>query len=341
VVVLAQGSETPNELPGPAPRFYTDREARQLNASCARCHERIATEWAQSGHKAAFTNAYYSRALAAENTPFCRKCHAPDADPRAQPARITAANGVSCVTCHLTRWGIAGSQGISREVVSSGAAPGHFSQGLAELRSPAVCAGCHQFDFPAASPEQASPMQDTVAEHAASKYSRVSCQSCHMPERRAEGQMPHTDHRFLMSIAGGRTAPVDVELVARQGDEVRVALTPARIGHAFPSGDLFRSAELRVSLVSHGVELDSASYIMHRAYHYDAQTQTKRVVRDTRLMPASPDGDGRRIVELALSSQPGEIRWQLVWQRMPEAVGTALGLDWRAQERVVASGIWE
>ncbi|MFY0531589.1 multiheme c-type cytochrome [Nannocystis pusilla] len=72
-------------MPGPAPhpagvRLELDNDA------CEACHEVEAAQWRGSQHQTAYTEREFQRALAHEPMPFCRGCHAPEADPRLRPA---------------------------------------------------------------------------------------------------------------------------------------------------------------------------------------------------------------------------------------------------------------
>src|SRR5689334_7744989 len=100
-------ASTPLRLPGPfwsaAPRRAEETVA--LNASCEGCHADIAAEWRASQHHVSFTEPFFQRALAIEPMPFCRGCHAPEADPRVPPPPSLAELGVGCITCHLTSRG--------------------------------------------------------------------------------------------------------------------------------------------------------------------------------------------------------------------------------------------
>lgn len=334
-------------LPGPDRRVVTAAHAAELNRSCASCHSAIATEWEQSLHRRAFSNSYFARALRQENTPFCRKCHAPDADSAQLPPASAAHDGVSCVSCHLTSHGITGADGIAAVATADGSAPGHSHAGDARWRTPDVCVACHQFDFPAqigstAGGVSLAAMQDTHAEHAASKYADVPCQTCHMPRVEDAAGNSHADHRFaVMNDSAFLAQAARVELVERTAERVLVSLTPGRIGHAFPTGDLFRRAELRLNVNSSNAQEQSrASYVLQRVYGYDPTTRSRRVLSDTRLGPATRDDDATRVVDLALAAEGRTIHWQLVWQRMPPGAADVLGLDWTAHERVIAQGTW-
>jgi hypothetical protein len=88
-------------------------------------------------------------------------------------------------------------------------------------------------------------MQRTASEHAASAFATVACAACHM---RRVGPPKHRDHTFAVPDAMIRSA-VDADVARAGAAAVAVRLAPGHVGHAFPTGDLFRrvvvEAELR------------------------------------------------------------------------------------------------
>lgn len=210
----------PPAMPHPAP----NAQLRAIdNASCERCHTQIAAEWRQSLHRASFTDKDFQRAIGIEPEPFCKGCHAPERD---------AAIGVACVTCHVPE------RGAVLAAPGAAAAPHPLTRSAA-FATEAACARCHEFDFPDA-PARRTPlaMQRTLTEH---RGRTDTCTTCHMTKR--DG---HVDHRFAASRdAAVVESAVDVR-ATRGAQEIRVTLTPAAVGHAFPTGDLFR--RIRVSV---------------------------------------------------------------------------------------------
>src|SRR5580693_2517646 len=75
--------DTALRMPGPARGALRVEGRAEENARCEGCHEDIAREWRASMHAQADTDPIYRRALAIEPLPFCRGCHAPEADPSA------------------------------------------------------------------------------------------------------------------------------------------------------------------------------------------------------------------------------------------------------------------
>jgi hypothetical protein len=223
-------------MPGPNQAGARDPARLDANDECRHCHVDIAREWAGSSHALAHDDPFFQAAFAREReSSFCRGCHAPEADP-ARPASARAgAIGVGCVSCHLD---------LDGTTVLAG--PGHASTAPHPLRrdldfaGPEACARCHEFGFP---DERADPqllMQSTISEHQASDAADQPCQSCHMPTSAG-----HRSHRFV----------VDAELLAaaatisaeRNDRELLVTIEPRALGHAFPTGDLFRRLHVQVA----------------------------------------------------------------------------------------------
>jgi hypothetical protein len=88
-------------------------------------------------------------------------------------------------------------------------------------------------------------MQQTVDELAASALRESSCVSCHMPRL---GPGPgHLSHRFL----GGHDEvtlrqALTVEAQRLSASVIRLILRPQQVGHALPTGDMFRRLQVRV-----------------------------------------------------------------------------------------------
>jgi hypothetical protein len=116
------------------------------------------------------------------------------------------------------------------------------------LSSEGACLRCHEFQFPDGRlRRRAELMQRTVSEHHASAEGNRSCIDCHMPRLRGPSGGLHRSHSFL----SGHDAPtlraaLRVE-ATRSRDSVTLLLTPQQVGHAFPTGDLFRRLVLTVA----------------------------------------------------------------------------------------------
>ena len=238
------------QLPGPAPRGRGVDEAGRLNATCEGCHVQIADEWRDSWHARSQTDAAYQRAFALEPLQFCQGCHAPEADPALPVPLVAARLGVGCVTCHVIGDAVLAASVRPKAAPDLAKEPApHPVLRDARLDGNAACAGCHEFEFPDRSARRVPElMQATVTEHARSGESDRACASCHMPLV-AAGAAAHRSHAFL----GGHDAAlvksaVDVE-AERSAAGVRITLTPRELGHAFPTGDLFRRLEVSAEAI--------------------------------------------------------------------------------------------
>src|SRR5690606_3589291 len=132
------------DMPAPTTAERGD-DRLDRNDDCERCHVDIAQEWRASLHRASYSDPMVQAAIAGEDDPsFCRSCHAPEADPRAEPDPRRAALGVGCVGCHL----------VDQEILAA-PRPGpetapHPIRRDPKFAGPDACAGCHEFWFPSA-----------------------------------------------------------------------------------------------------------------------------------------------------------------------------------------------
>lgn len=309
----------------------------RTNRACEACHPVHAQEWRASRHRNAFTDEAFATAY--ERTPFrfCRDCHAPhakdlldDARPDAKPnPRLdgwVADNGVACVTCHVPA--------DDPAAVLSGigaTAPGtsHHVLRPASFADERACAGCHEFRFPDAdaSGADADPMvvaatlmQRTLWEHERSPFADASCASCHMPEV-GDGADRHRDHRFASSDERLRAALV-VTASRPRPDRVVLELEPVGVGHAFPTGDLFRRLELKIET------LDSTgrTTAVQRRYLERHFAPRRRGEPYRRVQPLERDdrlaGPATFAFDLPGTS-PADIRWSVTYQRVDHRVADA------------------
>lgn len=208
------------------------------DAECRECHDEIADAWASSRHHLAFENPDFARSYAREPLDFCRNCHAPGLTRHAALALDAPAAeqlGVGCIDCHVDP---ADPERVLTGGTGDSLAP-HALARIAEFGTRS-CARCHEFTFP---PNSRRPtgtmMQTTMREHQRSVFADRSCASCHMPA---------ADHGFASTRAPEALRRA-VEIVAtREGDDLVVELAPVAVGHAFPTGDLYRRLEIHAEL---------------------------------------------------------------------------------------------
>lgn len=306
---LIVGTSNAAPLPGPAPQ-HRSQSAMAMNRDCETCHQEITREWRESFHARSYVDPAFQRALRKEPRPFCRACHAPEADPLVPAIGWAAESGVACVTCHV----------LDDQVVSGpprknpGAAP-HLVKRDSRFVSEEACARCHEFSFPDGHARtRPELMQSTVTEHQRSQAAERGCASCHMPHTGGNGG--HRSHRFL----GGH----DPDLLRRSlavsaqrpsGTTLRLTLVPTKVGHAFPTGDLFRRLMIHVSSVTaSGEEQTVRLRYLTRHLATEQQLVGKRVLvtrLDDRL-------HGRTTLDLDIAERYSKapLRWRIVYQRV-------------------------
>ena len=261
-------------MPGPSPRGRSAEAASALNATCTGCHREIAAEWRSSFHAQAQRDSAYQRAFALEPLPFCQGCHAPESDAFQPVPELAADLGVGCVTCHAVGDHVL----AAAKMAGVGTAP-HILSRTPEFASAAACASCHEFAFPdAALRAQPELMQATVREHDHSNTRGMPCASCHMPSV-GEGAARHRSHAF----PGGHDpefvkGALSVQAQRCADDRICLVLQTGRVGHAFPTGDLFRRLEVSAQAVGSDYQVvGSAQRYLSR--HWSEQRKLATVVR--------------------------------------------------------------
>ena len=287
------------------------------NRSCEGCHAEIAREWRGSRHRESATNAAFLAAFRSEPDPFCWDCHAPEA--RGDQAAESAASreGVACVTCHLDTHG---------EVL--GAKLGHTNRAShavvpsEQLRGSRACASCHEFGFPSQARGQREMMQTTVSEHASSAFAAESCSACHMPRAGSDQHRSHALATTRDPDALRRAVQISAE---RNGGALRVRIAPQGVGHAFPTGDLFR----RLNIV---IEVLDGARVVRRERRYLARHFVHRIQQDgvSRREEAADDRPGARTadggaIQVDVDFEDAAIGRQISWQVAYERVDHLLG----------------
>jgi hypothetical protein len=284
----------------------------------------------------------YQRAFAIEPLAFCQGCHAPEADPEKAVPDTVAALGVACVTCHvLGDEVVAASRERSSALALSPNGPSpHPVVRDGRLGAVTACARCHEFEFPdRGARSRPELMQATVSEHARSLERDAACSDCHMPVVENGGRR-HRSHGFL----GGRDpelvkSGVHVSAARIDGSRLRVSLVPQSIGHAFPTGDLFRRVE--VSAESVGAEWQVvAAQRRYLARHWERDPRSPfGVVLRTAVLDDRPLGE-RIDVDLELGERAIglPIAWRVAYQRVEHPRSTDESDSLVAAEIELAAG---
>lgn len=284
-------------------------ERSRQDRACQSCHKEIAAQWRDSFHRRSYSDPDYAAALAQEPRPFCRGCHAPESDARKPATGWAAASGVACVSCHLRDGVVISGPGSRRRAPHAVTRRADFAE--------AVCQPCHEFEFPDAHlRERPELMQSTVSEHRQSE-TMLSCVDCHM--RRSHGVRSHLfpgGHDPAL-LRGAVTA--DAQLA---GDVVRVSLRPLRIGHALPTGDLFRRLLVEVISVGANGPQVVAAQVLQRHFGMEQQRPgawVKITEFDDRIV-------GPTTVELQIpaAANPQKLRWQVRYQRVGHPLASAI-----------------
>lgn len=256
-VLAACGRPAPSSAPAPVVPLWQVREGgglapiepgtRELAlldaAGCEDCHAEEHGEWAQSRHGLAWRNGIFQREYSEQPRAWCVNCHAPLAPQQealaAGDSRL-ADQGVSCAACHVRR-------GALVSATRAAHSP-HQTQIDPSFGGPAMCADCHQFNFPilrggdgVALRQTRHPMQATVADFRAgpARDTPGGCLGCHGSP---------AGHAFR---GGHELAMLQRALSAswcRSGDEVVIELANVGAGHRVPTGDLHRHFLARVWL---------------------------------------------------------------------------------------------
>ncbi len=286
------------------------RDPMRENQACEGCHADVAAEWRASQHRSAFTDAPFQRALAVENKAFCRSCHAPE-DPDATRPDGPQTLGVACVTCHL-----AGDAILAAPKPGISLAPHRLDRSPA-FGSAAACAGCHEFSFGDDDRrEEPLLMQKTATEHASSELADQSCADCHMP-RTAGGRRSHAFASTRDPASHRRAIAARVERTG--ATSVRVHLETVGVGHAYPTGDLFRRVAVEAEVVGSDYQ-QIASARKYLGRHFAAGTDRRgasiRVeARDDRI-GADPGEETFVDLNLGDRAQGLPIAWRVSLDRV-------------------------
>ena len=290
-------------MPGPA--TLARLHAPTQNRGCESCHLEIAAEWRGSLHQRAYLDPEFARALDREPQPFCRGCHAPEADPRAPaPPALDAPAGLPA-------------DAVLAVPKDSRAAPHPVVESVAFAGAPA-CAACHEFSFPG----RPAPMQLTVREHAASRFAATSCADCHMPWT-GDGPGRHRSHVFAASRDPALLQRALRVEATRQPGRVTLRLIPAEVGHAVPTGDLFRRLLVEAEAtdktgapVSHDARTLGRRF--ERRHESSLRTVQVEVADDRPGAPGSREQGGavQVLLELGPEADAYPVRWRVVHQRV-------------------------
>jgi hypothetical protein len=241
-----------------------------LSESCKNCHTLIYNEWKHSLHHQAFSDKTFLIALQKEPKEWCVNCHAPLWDKEKeltshgsllqQPDKTPFLNeGVNCATCHLRNNKIISSK---KNISSKGCIlPLEYNQ---EIGTHKLCESCHQFnflekDYPLISFSN-TPTQNTIEEFKNSYWYKngYECQNCHFQDGKHNQNFPHFQNSLKENLEFQIQTYVKPDII------LKVKLRFEKIGHNFPTGDLFRQIKIE-AFSKKGVKL--INYKIGRIYN--------------------------------------------------------------------------
>lgn len=324
---FADGSAGPaaifafTETGGPFARSTVPGLPATSPADCASCHPEVANEWRESMHAQSYTDPTFLAELReTHGTGRCIACHAPMAQ-NADTDRTTRREGVSCAACHVREGEVLAAHAPERD------AP-HPVRMEPQLAESVFCAGCHDFAFPAEStglgPARAAGQgqQTTYREWLASPAASEgrACIDCHMPRvLRASGRAGRSHRELGLRDPTFVRESLEVEARAstrRRSVRVDLTLRAVEIGHALPTGDLFRQLRVRVS---NGAGADER--ILMRHVLSSSARPSRRARADERLVPGEV-----RSLRLELPRHASTIRYDVTLLRLRESVARGRGL---------------
>ncbi|MDX1957709.1 MAG: multiheme c-type cytochrome [Leptospiraceae bacterium] len=211
-------------------------DSTENSESCKSCHNEIYFEWYNSRHKNSYNNHLFQKSYKAEPLDWCLNCHAPLVNKTNQ--RVNVNEGVSCIVCHeRNNHTLTGKNNSTKNY--------HNVISIPQMNQSEFCANCHQFNFPTKESLTKNsihysqlPMQNTFEEWKSSYYKNVKCQDCHMKFNPIDSYRTH-------NFEGGHNLKLlneslDIEIHEVQEDIFVLTFKSIGIGHAFPTGDLFR-----------------------------------------------------------------------------------------------------
>ena len=184
------------------------------------------------------------------------------------------------------------------------------------------CATCHEFAF---DDTRAELVQKTESEHQASAFAGVACTSCHMPKSGG-----HANHHFVSGHDPSRIASAIQVTATRAHDAVSFTIR-ADVGHAFPTGDMFRRARLEVFADNRdGAIVADAERTFGRTWTGDLAGRRTQAT-DTRIRGAWSE-------TIPMSGAIARVRWQLIYERILAVRGPHARI---ASRDVIAEGVLE
>ena len=259
---LARHWQRPLPHQGEPPASFSELEVALDPRACGTCHAQQFQDWQGSLHAHAMGSGMLGQLMdmapgdRAEHQ-ACLRCHAPLAeqadevvawlsagdDHMPNPSEGAIPNGplysqgLICAGCHLRNYRVYGPhsnkvQAPSPPLGENARQPHAGWQAEDAFESSSFCAACHQFAADGYT-LNGKLLENTFAEWQASPQAKqgISCQSCHMPERRHLWRGIHDKATVLSGVA------IALEQVTTDDGRVSGVLTLSNtgVGHQFPT----------------------------------------------------------------------------------------------------------
>lgn len=289
--------EFPLPPQGSAPIDFAFYE-RSLDAtSCGKCHTSQYQDWKTSRHSQAMNAGirWQFDVFSQADSNKCMDCHAPLAEQKALVALEQGwpnapalgppdyvppdlhQQGLTCAACHVrahARYGPEHHLGLSGAEEGLPHGGFHAASAFSDSR---FCAACHQ--FPEDGPRLNGKLrQDTHNEWLRSPFSEqgVSCQDCHMPDRR------HLWRGISDPDAVRSALAIDLFGESAGGDDIVLRLDIANVGagHHFPT---YMVPRIDVYLDLFDPEGEVGAPLIHHVIQWRASVDLAQEKFDTRL----------------------------------------------------------
>lgn len=327
--------DSPRATQAEPPHAWLALEKDLRPEACAQCHGEQFSAWKESLHAHAYSSglvgqfADMATEQELEEANSCLQCHAPLAEQMYQDGKDMADSiklrlqhtegfdrdveqtdaglsgerrlplrhaGVTCASCHMRGWQRFGPPPRPSMAVGHQDRDTHGGfTATKDFEKSQFCASCHQ--FPQSMAINGKPLENTLAEWQASAFAKqgISCQQCHMPDRRHEFRGIHDPEMVRKGLE------IDME---EKGGGVILHMTSKWIGHAFPTYVTPKIIVRAEALDAVGKTRQSWQWEIVREVYYDNGWQEKR---DSRLMP----GEGREFIATPLPDSATGVRFKV------------------------------
>lgn len=251
------------------------------SAQCESCHKKEFVEWKSSAHGISGTNIRFKEAYKLETKASCIHCHSPLTLKNSNYAKKKdIEEGVGCITCHKKQF--------------------DFPFYISFYKNKYDCGYCHDFPFPQGNDLdlKVNPhplgigMQTTEKEFKETVWHKkkdYTCINCHFPNGKHSLGGPIDREKFIKNFhfSFEYFKPINT-LVTK--------LEIPKIGHHFPTGDLFRSFWIEVFD-------DSDRQIGITKIQKNMNMLTRKTISNNRLVPNS-EGKIEKEIWITLKGLP-------------------------------------